>query len=120
MDYISGKARGALSKDPYEIDYNTLKMMLVQNEQDKAECRMVTESSYRGESYFENNKCPDDNKPVSPRTALYREVLYRDRKTDGFSISYPYGNILQQGERNHYYRGENKVYTRSVKACSVV
>lgn len=114
MDYISGKARGALSKDPYEIDYNTLKMMLVQNEQDKAECRMVTESSYRGESYFENNKCPDDNKPVSPRTALYREVLYRDRKTDGFSISYPYGNILQQGERNHYYRGENKVYTRSV------
>lgn len=114
MNYISAKKRDELSNEPYFIDSYTLNAMLIQNEQDKAECRAVTASSYQGESYFADNKRPGSDPPTNQRAQIYKEALYSDMKTDGFFIAHPHGNILQQGERNHFYRGENQVHTRSV------
>nr|WP_300129588.1 FRG domain-containing protein [uncultured Butyricicoccus sp.] len=114
MNYISAKDGEKLSNQPYLIDSNTLKSMLAQNERDKAECRSVTESSYRGESYYANDGRPGSDKVANWRAAFFKECLYRDRKTDGFSMLYPHGNIIQQGELNSYYRGENQVHLRSV------
>lgn len=45
--------------------------------------------------------------------AFNREYLYRDQKTVGMQIQYPHGVILKQAGFRHFYRGENKIYTKS-------
>lgn len=114
MNYISAKERDKLSNKPYLIGSDTLNAMLMQNEQDKAECSAVTASTYRGETYLANNQHSGSDTPANLRLQIYKEFLYRDMKTDGFRMPCLHGNILQQGERNHFYRGENQVHPRSV------
>ena len=42
------------------------------------------------------------------------DVVNRDPKISGFVLDYPYGRIIRQAERNHYYRGENQIYPSSI------
>ena len=114
MEYISTENSSRVSNKPYIIDADTLNNMRLQNQIDMEECRRVTESSNRGESYYANDGHPGNEKISDWRVAFFKEILYRDVKTDGFIMSYPHGNIITQGERNSYYRGENQVHNRSV------
>lgn len=114
MNYLSLKDRQELSNQPYVIDWNTLNAMLIQNELDKRECKLVTEGCSRGEANYANVGHSSMDKTPNCRHKIYKDTLFRDAKTDGFSMSYPHGNLLLQGERNHYYRGENQVHERSV------
>lgn len=112
MNYITSKVRKMLTNDPYVLSSSELRDMMRQNQYDVAETQHVTESSKRGESYYEDGR-PGDGKISDERLAFYKEVLYRDRKTDGFIMQYPHGTIIAQGTRNSYYRGENQIYESS-------
>lgn len=114
MDYISSRERKTLSNEPYEISQDDIRNILRQNELDKQECRRVTESSYKGESYYLNDGRPGNEKIADFRIAFFKEYLYRDMKTDGFVMQYPHGKIVSQGRRNSYYRGENRIYPQSI------
>ncbi len=114
MNYISGKKRKELSNEPYEISMDDLQFMLKQNDKDKRECERVTKSSSRGESYFATGSRLENEKLADQRLALYKEVLYRDTKTEGMLMHYPHGSVILQGERNSYYRGENQIYNKSI------
>lgn len=112
MNYITSKVRKMLTNEPYILSASELRDMMRQNQHDVAETQHVTESSKRGESYYEDGR-PGDGKISDNRLAFYKEVLYRDRKTDGFIMQYPHGTIIGQGTRNSYYRGENQIYESS-------
>lgn len=105
--YITSR-RGKLSNDPYEITKKDIDFMLSENAHDEEECKRVTENSYKGENYY-----ADNNANVFFHS-FAKEILYRDSKTSGFIMQYPHGTIIKQAERNHFYRGENKIYPESV------
>lgn len=113
MNYIAKHAGGKLSNDPYIITYDDIRRMYDENLCDAAECESVTQSSYRGESFYSNDGRPGTGKLQDNRMAFFKEVLYRDTKTSGFVMSYPHGVVIQQGERGSYYRGENQIYDKS-------
>ena len=115
FNYISAP-RGKLSNTPYNITRDHIKLMLEVNEQDKIECEKVTQSSYRNESYYANDGKLGNEKIKDTFLALAKEVLYRDMKTAGFIMEYPHGIIIRQAERNHFYRGENKIHLKSVSS----
>ena len=112
MDYITSKVRKTLTNEPYVLSASELRDMVSQNQHDVEETRYVTESTNRGESYYYDGR-PGDGKVKDARLAFFKEVTYRDRKTDGFTMQYPYGKIIRQGARNSYYRGENQIYESS-------
>ena len=60
MEYITKRRSQILSNEPYEITYDDIKQMYYANQRDAEETKRVTESTYRGESYY-----PDDNRPGS-------------------------------------------------------
>lgn len=113
MNYITEKRSNELSNEPYELTYSDLKYMMSQNDMDKQECKRVTESSYRGESYYANDGHPGNEKIDDFHMAMFKEILYRDAKTEGFMMEYPHGTIINQGQRNSYYRGENQIFEKS-------
>ncbi|MCD7729533.1 MAG: FRG domain-containing protein [Clostridia bacterium] len=107
-----------LTNEPLIINEEVLAFLHKENELDKKECRTVTASSDRGENYYTRPDGKED------RFNFYKEVLYRDPKTDGFIMGYPYGTVIRQGERNHYYRGETQIFSASRanlyrKVCSL-
>lgn len=110
---LTQKRGPVLTNIPHEISYDDLRKMYLQNQRDAEECKKVTESSYRGESYYASDKRPGEGKLSDFRGAFYKEVLYRDVKTDGHMMQYPHGVVIGQGERNSYYRGENQIYLKS-------
>ena len=114
MEYLSESRRSdkTLPNEPLIISMKDIMQMHRQNEMDAAECRAVTASSDRGESYFADDGRPGEDK-VNPQLAMYKEILYRDRKTAGFMMPYPHGLVISQGERNSYYRGENQIFSKS-------
>lgn len=112
MDYITSKVRKTLTNEPYILSVSELRDMMRQNKYDVEETRYVTESTNRGESYYYDGR-PGDGKVKDARLAFFKEVTYRDRKTDGYTMQYPHGRIIRQGARNSYYRGENQIYESS-------
>lgn len=110
MDYLS---KELLSNKPLVISEDVLYQLHLQNERDAAECKAVTESSNRGESYYTKDGRPGEEKIENFHAAFFKEVLYRDRKTAGFMMEYPHGLVISQGERNSYYRGENRIHSKS-------
>lgn len=67
------------------------------------------------ESVIKITKTPEDKEFLSKltcRNALYHSFR-KDKHTDGFVTEYPYGRVILQGERGHYYRGEGQVYPKS-------
>lgn len=83
--------------------------MLTQNGLDKRECKLVTEGCFRGKANYANVGYPGMDKTPNCRHEIYKDTPFRDSKTDGFSMGYFHGDLLQ-GERNHYYYGENGVH----------
>lgn len=112
MDYITSKVRKTLTNEPYILSVSELRAMMRQNQYDVEETKYVTESTMRGESYYEDGR-PGDGKLSDARLAFFKEVTYRDRKMDGYTVQYPHGRIIRQGARNSYYRGENQIYESS-------
>ena len=110
---MDGYLKDQLDNSIKDITYDDIKLLYEQNERDAAECEAVTQSSYRGESYYMDDR-PGNGKVANPRFALYKEVLFRDPKTAGFIRSYSHGTVITQAERNHYFRGENLIYENSV------
>lgn len=113
MDYITSKKRKNLTNEPYILSTTELKEMLLQNKKDIEETRRVTESSKRGETYYSNDVSSVNDKICDLRLAFFKEIIYRDRKTDGFLMQYPHALVIHQGEHNSYYRGENQIYDLS-------
>ena len=113
FNYITDRRSSTLSNEPYEITQNDITIMIMENAADEEECKHVTESTYRGESYYIGDGRPGTGKIADPFLAICKEVLYRDAKTSGFVMDYPHGRIVKQAERNHYYRGENRIYEQS-------
>lgn len=99
----------ALPENIRPITYDDLRRMYEENQRDAAECEQVTQSTNRGESYYANDGRPGAGKLQDFRMASFKEVLYRDVKTDGFIIN----GVIKQGERGHYYRGETQIYDKS-------
>lgn len=60
MDYISKRKK--LTNEPYYLSYSELREMMAQNERDRLECFHVTESTYRGESYYKGDGRPGNEK----------------------------------------------------------
>lgn len=96
-----------------QITYDDIRRMYEENQRDAVECEQVTRSTNRGESYYANDGKPGTGKLQDFRMAFFKEVLYRDVKTDGFMMGYPHGVIITQGERGYYYRGETEIYEKS-------
>lgn len=113
MNYITERRSSTSSNEPFEISYEDIRQIYLQNKADMEECKRVTESSYRGESYYSGDSKPGDEKIDDFRRAFYKEVLYRDMKTEGFMMQYPHGTVISQGATNSYYRGENQIFARS-------
>lgn len=114
MNYITDRRSSVPSNEPYEISYKDIRQMYLQNLSDEAECRKVTESSRRGESYYMGDGRPGEGKESNFQAAFFKEILYRDPKTAGFMMEYPHGTVIRQAERSHYYRGENQIYEKSL------
>lgn len=112
-EFLSAKYNnGKLDNTVIDITHQDIYDLYDMNIKDKKECDEVTQSSYRNENYYDQYE--DDNW----RLAFYKEVLYRDPKTSGFVMQYPHGTIITQAERNHYYRGENKLYPASIPSLT--
>jgi hypothetical protein len=114
VEYITKRRSQILSNEPYEITYDDIKQMYYANQRDAEETKRVTESTYRGESYYPDDNRPGSGKLANWRHAFFKEVLYRDPKTSGFVMEYPHGVIINQGRRGSYFRGENQIYHRSI------
>ena len=112
-NYVAQTEDGRICTDLYEISKKDILRLLQISEIEANECRRVTESSLRGESYYKGDGRPGDEKLQDSRLAFYKEVLYRDTKTDRFAINHVHGTVIKQAERNHYFRGENAIYPSS-------
>jgi hypothetical protein len=113
MNYITKRRNHTLSNEPFEITFDDIERLCRENLKDRMECQRVTESSYRGESYYAGDHRFGEEKEKDFLAAFFKETLYRDAKTCGFTMQYPHGIVIGQGERNHYYRGENRIYPKS-------
>lgn len=113
MDYITARRGQTLSNEPFEITYADIERMYYENLRDANECKRVTESSRRGESYYAGDGKSGAGKVDDFHMAFFKEILYRDTKTAGYMMEYPHGVVISQGERNSYYRGENQIFPKS-------
>lgn len=113
MNYITERRSTTLSNEPYEISYKDIQQIYQQNRRDLEECKQVTESTYRGESYYAGDGRPGNDKVGDFRMAFFKEVLYRDMKTAGYMMQYPHGVVIGQGRTNSFYRGENQIFAKS-------
>lgn len=113
MNYITERRSTTLSNEPYEISYKDIQQIYQQNRRDLEECKQVTESTYRGESYYAGDGRPGNDKVGDFRMAFFKEVLYRDMKTAGYMMQHPHGVVIGQGRTNSFYRGENQIFAKS-------
>ena len=118
MNYIAKHPNGKRSNKPVMITYDDIKKMYEENLREARECERVTESTRRGESYYANDGRPGNEKINDFRMAFFKEVFYRDVKTSGHVMGYPHGTVITQGERESYYRGENKIHLQSGTSLS--
>lgn len=103
MNYFTD---GKLDNTVYDIDENYLKKMLDDNARELKESVQLTNSSYKGESYY--NFMPDFH------MAFDKEILERDQRTAGMKVQYPHGIMIRQPALRNYYRGENQIYQNSI------
>ncbi len=91
---------------PHEITYDQLKMLFEDNQQEAQKSHEMTESSYRGENFYD--------KYGNTNYALWMEYTERDPRTSGMRVYYPHGVVVEQAQRANYYRGENQIYSESI------
>lgn len=106
--YVKEYKNNKLTNEVKDITYDDIKRLYNENLRDERECNQITIDSYAGNHYYgtSGNDLLD----------FFKEVLYRDPKTSGFLMEYPHGIIIKQAERNHYYRGENQKYEKSISS----
>ena len=76
---------------------------------EKAEIIAQTKHSRNGLNFYGSS--------VLPRNSdLFFEMMYRDLHTEGMVWNFPHGNIIMQGLRGHYYRGEATIYPTSTSS----
>ena len=97
---------GELDNTVYDISYEQLKEMYEDNLREESLSDQITESTYRGESYF--SKKSHSNEQID------REFMIRIPRTAGGRCYFPHGIIIQQSGRRNYYRGENQLFPQSV------
>lgn len=97
--------QGKLDNTVHEITYNQIEELLRDNQVEEAEGRRITESSNRGENFYDG---------INDNLLFYKECLYRDPKTAGYRTYYPHGVVIEQSMRRNYYRGENRIYPESL------
>lgn len=100
--YVSEQGQGT----GFEISYEQLEYFHKQNLREAKRGQRMTESSYRGENYWDRG----DNF----HAAMDQEYLLRDPLTAGMRIEYPHGVVLRQSARSSFFRGENRLYDCSV------
>lgn len=97
FSYLSSKYKGeTLDNEDLEISYDDIKYLHEENEKDKQECDIVTDGKLTPDDF-------DD----------FLQYIMLDFKITGYLFEYPYGIVIRQGERNHYYRGENELFPSS-------
>ena len=102
---------GKLDNTVHDIAYEQIKQLYYDNKREEREGWGMTDSSYRGESFYSNNSKNLGNE-------IEREYLERDSRTAGFRIEYPHGVVIEQAVRKNYYRGENQVYKESIPSLN--
>ena len=95
-----------LDNTVHDITYDQLRILYEDNLREEAESKTITESSYRGESFF--------NRLGNTGAEADLEYLLRDPKTAGTRIYYPHGVVIEQSARRNYYRGERSIYPASI------
>ena len=81
------------------------------DKKEKEEIAVQTRQSYAGLNYYGSS--------ISPRTGdLWAEMEYRDMHTEGTVWNFPHGNVIMQGVRGHYFRGESTIYPTSTSSLS--
>lgn len=113
MNYLVTTTDGKLNNEMHLITYDDIRKLYEENKKDENEVKNVTASSNRGETYYNDGITPGNEKIDNFNLAFLKEVVYRDSKTSGFLMEYPHGTVIRQGERNHYYRGENQIFPKS-------
>lgn len=103
MEYL---IEGRLDNTVHDISYDQLRVLYEDNQREAEESRKMTESSYRGESFY----TPHGNTGQE----FELECLYRDPKTSGMKMYYPHGIVIGQSQRRNYYRGENQLFPSSI------
>jgi len=103
LDYL---IPGKLDNTVHTISYDQLRVLYEDNRKEAEESQHITESTYRGESYFTLHG--DKNHELD------LEFLLRDPKTAGTRTYYPHGIVIDQSQRRNYYRGENQIFPSSV------
>ena len=98
------------TNDVHLINRTDIDIMIKENEKDRIECDEITYSSLKGESF-----CGTIG--FSPTNWL-KGVVCRDPKINGFMMEMPYGTVIKQAERNHYYRGEKQIYPSSIPSLN--
>lgn len=83
MDYL---IQGKLDNTTHTISYDQLRILYEDNRKEAEESRRITESTYRGESFF--TSCGDTNRELD------LEFLLRDPKTAGTRLYYPHGIVI--------------------------
>lgn len=101
MEYLF---QGKLDNTVHDITYDQIQQMFEENLREREECRQVTFSSNRGETYYDGKH---------DMQMFYKEYLYRDPRTAGIRMYYPHGVVLTQSVRKSFFRGENQVYEKS-------
>lgn len=101
------RERKKYEEDQFELSYEEIRQMYLENERDRRECEQITQGTCRGENFY-------TNQPGQFFHDFAKEILYRDPKTAGFTMRYPHGIVIQQGRRNNFYRGENQIFESSV------
>lgn len=101
---------GKLDNVIHDVSPETIMTMYKDNLSDMNECQKITSARYQGEDHFQETE-------ESSRIQFYRDA-FRDQKTNGFIMRYPYGTVIRQGTSEDYYRGENAVFPQSIPSLN--
>ena len=87
----------------HEITSDDIKRLWDDNERELEEGKQITQTS------FQANPLNDWS-----RQNFYDEMLVNDPKTNGFIIHHLHGTIIEQSMNRSFFRGENRIFSRSI------
>lgn len=89
MEYFSDRNQEGI----YELSIEELERLFVENQEDIARIKSITDERKKGKRQPNN-------------MIEFFQSFLEDSNVDGFVMRYPHGNVVRQGERRNYYRGE--------------
>lgn len=93
MNYISKN-----KSKPYILNYTEIEKIFYQNQIDAKKCNEITKQQFNNNNYTSN---------------IIEDIVFKDIKINGIIMNYPHGNVIRQGERSSYFRGEKEIYPLS-------